>query len=321
MRSKIMISLIALVCIVTCAFALVACNGKDDKPIDVKGKEFVFSDLFVDYSGNFPAEQKLTAEEIEVHKTNFDGKTIKFNEDGTFAWQYYSDVNGTYTQNKNSVKLVIGEEEVEVEVKGDSLTVIVKQEVEIDESNVATANIKLSYTLKKDSEGATDQVTQEQWSQIMQNSTNFTIGSHNMIQKVTDNAIYMEFGGEKEIYTQVGDKYVCYHYKSGAWAASYMPQSDYESFKARLDLFSFFKDDYAQFTYANGKYSASNLDKTETMNAICSSVEITFSNEKISAVDIVSIVEGEENPIEISNIGTTVIEIPTDVEIQENSNN
>ncbi len=318
MKSKILVSLVALVCIATCAFALVACNTKDDDTIDVKGNTFEFSDITVEYSSNFPASEKLTEAELDMQKQYFAKKTIVFNADGTFDWQYQKDVSGTYTQDGNNVKLVAGEEEVDAEINGSSITIFIKQEVDSEGDSIAVATINLTYTLQKAKE---TQVTAEQWAQILQTTNNFTIDNGDITQYVTADAYCMEYDGKKEIFVKNGDKYVCYHYASGEWKAAYMSQSDYEYYAMAAKVLTYFKDDYAQFTYANGKYTATNLDKTESMNSILTSVEITFADGNVAGISMATSYEDEVTIITVKDIGSTTIVIPTDVVIQESKNN
>lgn len=77
---------------------------------------------------------------------------------------------------------------------------------------------------------------------------------------------------------------------------------------------SYFKDDYNSFTYVDGKYTAASLDKTETMNAVLTDVEITFKNGELFEIKFkVSTMD-----ITIDNIGTTIITLP--VNYTDNTN-
>ena len=96
---KLTLSLMALVCALCCAFALVACNEETpgdtfettggNETVTIAGKTFVFFDA--------TSTDSNVAEALELQKQMMEGSTITFTEDGKFTMTSTVAVEGTKT--------------------------------------------------------------------------------------------------------------------------------------------------------------------------------------------------------------------------------
>ncbi len=167
-----------------------------------------------------------------------------------------------------------------------------------------------------------NEVTNEQWQRALTGVNNYTyslqrgsatqeikVTQEYRYQSITENNVKME-----QIFTKEDNKYISYENTTGSWTKNLISEETYLKSEKESDMCSYFKDDYNSFTYADGKYTAASLDKTDTMNAVLTDVEITFKNGELFEIKFkVSTMD-----ITIDNIGTTIITLP--VNYTDNTN-
>ncbi|MGN1052049.1 MAG: Ig-like domain-containing protein [Candidatus Scatosoma sp.] len=169
-------------------------------------------------------------------------------------------------------------------------------------------------------------VTAEQWKQAMESADNFTYdcimsqpgstATQTMTIKI-DGAKYMQMmNGAMQISVKEETEYYNYVFSDGAWTKSSIDETTYEIYFASATVISYFKDDFASFAYADGKYTAATLDKAAPMNGTFSNVEVTFENGALAGIKFsikFSIGSGDILEVyEVKEIGTTEITLPTD---------
>ena len=177
-----------------------------------------------------------------------------------------------------------------------------------------------------DSTTPTSEVTADQWKNALSKETSLTIkmkdGEDIITIKVDGEKVLLDSYGTVQIVSKEGDKYYMYISSDGSsWSKSDSSAAFYESIAGIYKHFlSLFKNDYNSFTYKDGVYTCAFLDKTETEYenvtvGVCKNIVITFSNDKV--VNSKFDVEGGY-PVEITDIGTTTINLPTvDSTLQE----
>lgn len=194
--------------------------------------------------------------------------------------------------------------------------------VEIKEIGTTNITIPTEYV---DSTAPTTEVTAEEWAKIiMESADNFTYdwtmnrpgstATQTMTSTVKiDGAKRMQvMNGEIQIYVKEGTEYYKYAFSNGVWTKSSIEETMYEYSSTSAALLSYFRDDFASFTYTDGKYTAATLDKTTTMNSTLNNVEVTFENGALVALKF-TISEGNNNSVyEVKDVGTTEITLPTD---------
>ena len=152
----------------------------------------------------------------------------------------------------------------------------------------------------------------------MESADNFTYlqtsdGAVVSTHKIDGSTIAQIHHGQEQIFVKEGNDYFSYVMSEGSWTKNPCPEDFYNSrTNASAELLSYFKDDFASFAYADGKYTAASLDKTETMHDILENVEVTF--EKGALVGIKFSVTYGDNTffIEVKDVGTTTITLPSE---------
>ena len=285
MKKKLLAAILSLVCCFACAFGLVACGdgSTDGETTEVKGKTYVFVELAVAYSSDFPESQKLNEEALEEQ---FSGTTLAFGTDGTFEWEAMQQT-GTYTQEQNAITFTAREQTYTGSVSGDDVTLTDKMEFP---ESTAFATMSIKYTVQKtgtsgDTSGtaAVKTVTEGEWQAALSKNAfiNFTVTMKvgditTYVKADLENNIYYvngyifgDNGGYTETYyTKEGDKY--YIYEKSATAKIFtrreIVQSDFAGglyWTEPLAVLNF-SANYNDFQFDGDKYTT---DKAELYNA------------------------------------------------------
>lgn len=187
--------------------------------------------------------------------------------------------------------------------------------VEIKEIGTTNITVPTEYV---DSTAPTTEVTAEEWVKNMRTADNFTI---KYIYGTSERTIKIEIGNRsqsdgtyEQIYTQNGgSKYYKYSNVSGSWVKTDITQDEYEkSTSLYAGITALFADDFNSFEYADGKYTAASLDKTETMNAVLTDVEVVFENGNLVGIKFVADDGSHTIAYEINDFNETCVTIPED---------
>lgn len=166
---------------------------------------------------------------------------------------------------------------------------------------------------------AVTEVTVDEWVQILSSVDNFTAEV-----SVGDATQTMKMDGAKRlldvnmvgisittILSKEDGSYYQYTYINSAWTKTVMEEDMLFSYNYQAQLVSMFKDDFESFTYSDGKYFCSSLDKRFEMDSYLSNIKIVFADGKLKSIEYVA---NDENFLNYKyyDIDTTVIELPTD---------
>ena len=172
-----------------------------------------------------------------------------------------------------------------------------------------------------DTTAVVTEVTATEWESILGRKTTLTIemtsGVDVILIKVDGAKRSMENDAYTQIYSKEGDDYFSYLYYNSAWTRSALSAGDYTMFtEIYAQFLSIFKDDYSAFTYADGVYTCASLDKTETdfenvVGDMFENISIKFDNGAVVSVVFYVNSHNESTKIEIKNIGSTTIQLPT----------
>lgn len=160
------------------------------------------------------------------------------------------------------------------------------------------------------------EVTAEKWATIMESADNFTyLQTSNgavITHKIDGSTIAQIHHGQELIFVKEGNDYFSYVMSDGSWTKNPCTEDYYNSrIKVSAELLSYFKDDFASFSYADGKYTAASLDKTATMGTL-NNVEVTFEKGALVGIKF-SVTYGETTLlVEVKDVGTTTITLPTE---------
>lgn len=281
MKQRFFTGLGTLVCVIACVFALAACNNGQTPTVEVEGIKLNKTELTLEVGG----EETLTATVTPDNATN---KAV--------GWS--SDNAAVVTVTDGKVKAVAaGKATVTAKSGGKSATC----SVTVNEPRPTT------------------EVTAAQWEKILGSTRNFTasqtmeVNDEKMsaVVKVDGTTRSLSVDGVEQIFVKEDDKYYGF-YLSGdeKWERVTLDEEKYGMSERISQIVAAFKDDYDAFTYADGKYTAADLDKTEAMNAVIASAEITFKNDALVGLRLHA-AEYNQN-VEVTDIGTTKITVPTE---------
>lgn len=229
-----------------------------------------------------------------------------------------ADVN----ENDESVEEAVRIENIEIIFDNGKLVSINLESLGIktEIKNIGTTVIELPTEYTDYTSGKKDpfEVTAEEWESILDGTDNFTMeGTYNgatvIIGKLAHGGIYAENlnVGMINICVKEGDGYTQYSYEDSAWTKAEITEENYRaSINTIKSYISQFKDDFANFTYADGKYTCASLDKSQSDSAtpfIITNIEISFENGVLKSMSF------EFNggfKSEIKFIGTTSFDIP-----------
>ena len=219
MKKGLLTMVVALICAMTCAFGLVACNNDtlDGETTEVKGKTYTFVELSVAYSPDFPDSEKADEDAMTAL---FTGTTLTFGTDGTFEQEALQQT-GTYTQNKNEITFTVSDDTFTGMVSGNDL--ILSDKMELSDS-IAFVTTSIKYTLSTSSQTvAVESVTLNKTTLTMDigdeetltatvapnNATNKTVtwsSSDNAVATVENGKVTAIAAGTATITAKAGDK-------------------------------------------------------------------------------------------------------------------
>lgn len=275
MHKRLITILATLLCVAACAFGLVACNNT----VAVESVTLDKTSVTLQVGG----EETLTA---TVTPDNATDKAVTWSSDNTAVATV---ANGKVTA------VSAGTATVTATAGGKSATCAVTVE-----------------TVKT--------VTSEQWKQAMESANKFFIemkqgemtsaikidGDKRM--QVADNAMSLrvkEVTGDETVYFE-------YYTNGNEWVKQVIDESDYSQTTMYAEIPTYFKDDFSSLSYADGKYTASSLDKTETMNAVLTDVEVVFENERLVGIKFVADDGSHTIAYEIYDFDETWVTLPED---------
>ncbi len=278
MKKSFMTAAVSLVCAMACAFGLVACGESSGaETVAVESVTLDKTELTLEIGG----EETLTATVTPEDATE---KTVIWSSDDTAV---------VTVENGKVTAVAAGSASVTATSGGKSATCQV------------TVNAPTPTT----------EVTAEEWARIMESADNFTWEPHDnkmATVKIVGATRSQSRGGQEQIFVKEGTEYFSYDNFDGSWKKSSITENVYNFSNSNAQIVSYFKDDFASFSYADGKYTAASLDKTATMNSTLNNVEVTFENGALVGIKF-SIGSGENSGIgEIKDVGTTTIILPSE---------
>ena len=175
---------------------------------------------------------------------------------------------------------------------------------------------------------STNEVTAEEWKNIFESVDNYTMTSPDdemLVAKFDGDKYYSayrykdEYGQNEDrqdilIFVKEGDEYFQYLFFGSEWEKWGLFESMYyNSINSSKESFSMFKDNYNAFTYSDGKYTCALLDRTmyDEFYTI-QNVEVKFEDGRLISMLFDIVVEGESIKYDVKDIGTTIIELPTE---------
>lgn len=288
---KLTLTLLALVCALCCALGLVACNDGETpdntgnggtQTVAVTGVTLNKNELTLEIGG----EETLTA---TVAPDNATDKTV--------TWSSSAPTIATVANGK--------------------VTAVAEGTATI---TATTANNKTATcAVTVNAATPTTEVTAEQWAQNFEgadiNYTYEVFRDDTLFQttKIADGKTYMSQGNAERLYVKEGSSYYLYVKNGGNWSRQNLDETTYTMMSAmHTAMVNCFKDDYSSFTYADGVYAATTLDKTETLNGTLNNIIITFEDGKVFTIEFDTAMQEQTVHYVISDIGSTTIEVPVD---------
>lgn len=274
MKRRFLSAIVTLLCVMACAFGLSACNN-GGTTVAVESVTLNKTELTLDIGG----EETLTATVTPDNATN---KSVKWSSDNTTVAAV---TNGKVTATAAGTATI-----------------------------TATAGGKsATCTVTVNSAAPTTEVTAEQWTQIMESADNFTLnmqqGEYTSTIKIDGIKRMQIFGDDAQIVIKDANEYFSYTLSNGVWTKNSIDEDYYEQSSVYAVMTTYFKDDFALFAYADGKYTAATLDKSDTMlNAVLNDVEITIENGALANIKFVA----SSMLCEITDFGTTTVTLPTE---------
>ncbi|MGN0822140.1 MAG: Ig domain-containing protein [Candidatus Gallimonas sp.] len=275
MKKSFMTAAVSLVCAMACAFGLVACSESSGaETVAVESVTLDKTELTLEIGG----EETLTA---TVTPENATEKTVIWSSDDTAV---------VTVENGKVTAVAAGSASVTATSGGKSATCQV------------TVNAPTPTT----------EVTAEEWARIMESADNFTYDNKMGTVKIVGATRSQSRGGQEQIFVKEGTEYYSYDNFEGSWKKSSITENVYNFSNSNAQMISYFKDDFASFSYADGKNKAASLDKTATLNSTLNNVEVTFENGALVGIKF-SIGSGENSGIgEIKDVGTMTIILPSE---------
>ncbi len=332
MKRKLLLRLTATVCAFTCAFGLTACNNVEhthdyaaewktsathhwreckNDGCDAKEKDKA---AHADNNGDGKCDtcdynMGNGSQTVAVEGISLNRSTLTLNIDGeetltaTVAPENAMDKTVTWSSSAPTVASVDSTGKVTAKAEGTATI------------TATTANDKTATcTVTVNAPASATEVTAEEWTQIMDSATKFTLvlSQSNAVYatiKVDGDMRSQNNGRSEQIFVKDGTDYSQYTYYNSTWIKSTLSESDYTKYTGIYSQFlKFFKDDYSLFTYTDGKYTAASIDKTATMNGTLTNVEATFENGVLIGLSFTI----NTYKYETKDVGTTTITLPTD---------
>lgn len=163
-------------------------------------------------------------------------------------------------------------------------------------------------TVKAASESSeSGKVTAGEWESIIGSTTNFTLEVAGITIKITDDK---QQNANSQILLKEGDNYYQFWYYNSTWTKR-GPSGLYENlFETQASILTCFKDYYSEFTYSDGKYTCAKIENTTVGTA--TNIEVTFDNGVLVGFEFDYESGTYQGHYVTSDIGTTVVELPTD---------
>lgn len=160
------------------------------------------------------------------------------------------------------------------------------------------------------------EVTATQWKQLVGNAVNFTVETEYTMKnqrirstlKVDGDKRYMEMPGEERYYCL--ENGVFYEYTQGSdqkWNKSVTDAIDESTLAMHRTMITILADDFASFTYSEGKYTCATLDKRAQAGSELTDLEVVFTKDGLVSVYYVGMGEQTMN---FTAIGTTTVTLP-----------
>lgn len=179
----------------------------------------------------------------------------------------------------------------------------------IDIYNVGTTEIDIP---GENSNAKNTEVNDKEWYVAFESANNFTMTmvsvTDNMLIKLDGDKMLMEAEGQTVILNKEGADYVSYIFMYEQWFKAPAQPDMLVIFTLTDQIVAYFANCYNSFTYSNGKYVCASLDTGDDNMGVLKNVEVVFENGKI--VSVVFDVEEESLRVEITDVGSTTVEIP-----------
>ena len=165
-------------------------------------------------------------------------------------------------------------------------------------------------TVNADTQGS--KVTEKEWEQIFENTTNFTYEStqYNLIMKVDGDTVSQSASVmDLTILTKEGENYVQYTFSryTQSWIKLDMTSAAITSYESSKSTLKSFKDSYSTFTYSNGKYICDSFTvEAGSTQITCTNFEITFNDGALVGIEY----DYGSYHYTVKDVGTTIIEMP-----------
>lgn len=296
---RIVITLLALVCALCCAFGLAACDG----------------------DGTETGTDTVAVESIALSKS-----VLTLEVGGEEA------LSVTYTPANASVKSVTWTSSAPDVASVDSTGKVKAKAVGTATVTAKTANDKTAtcdVTVK--SSAPVTEASETQWNAAMTDVTQFTVaqtaGEETMISKLDGDKIEITYSdGDVAIYVKEGTAFSMYEKTADGWVkvTSFSQEQVLgitAMFNLQQNMFENCKDifKYDLFTYDDDKYTATTLGESEELGGTLNNVVVTFENGKVVEInfDLVTPSEDEDDDntvtkFVINKVGDTTVPVPTE---------
>ncbi len=169
-----------------------------------------------------------------------------------------------------------------------------------------------------------DEITAEKWADLFGGATSYTVTTMLAMPDGSTSDMTVKADGDKRLttvqfpdgvgelyYAKENGEYFEYLVKSSLGVKQKLPMGSTQpmttaQFDAMGSYLSVFKDDYARFALADGKYTCASLDKTSSSGAVFTNVSVTFESGALTRVEY----EVATTKIVIAEIGKTSITLP-----------
>lgn len=172
--------------------------------------------------------------------------------------------------------------------------------------------------------GGSDEVTEKKWDEAFGNAASYTVTTTLPMPDGSTSNTTVKVDGDKRLvsahfsdgdgelyYSKENGEYFEYIVKPSLGVKVKLPMGTTQpmtaaQFDAMGGYLAVFKDDFASFTFADGKYTCASLDKTATSGAAFTNIAVTFEKGALTHVEY----EAATTKIVIADIGKTGITLP-----------
>lgn len=163
-------------------------------------------------------------------------------------------------------------------------------------------------------ETATNEVTEEQWQQAFSTASNFTLTPY--VSETQEDGIGVDGNkiqmGTAVFFTKDAEKYYQYVNSGNGCIRMEITEESYsETAEGVLEIVTVWKDKKADFTYAEGTYTAASITLSEYTTA--TNVKIKFENGNLISIEYTTLqYDGEPVRNVVNNFGTMTVTLPTE---------